>query len=566
MLRITTLSVLSALILSACGSSDSESSSMSPEPSSLIQAPDSVVAGERFTFSLPVGYDLDDVEVSEELYIEAQSDTSWDIVAPARSLNVNEFSISLNTSDGEPEDHTIRVEQPQLIVPSEPARPYPFVSSWLPSASGPSDDNGVPYYRYNGQEDYFPIQISKMAQAAYAKLFREVETQEEYDVFFAMVDWMRDNCVYTDWGFCSWQTAIDVPAYRLPDNWTSAMAQGQAISALISAYSYTGDTSYLDVVMDALPAFNYPIEEKGVRADYDGVPFYEEYGSETDPAHVLNGFLFGIAGVYDAVEILDSELAKQIFEQGVDSLEQRIDRFDAEFTSYYDDSFLGQLASNKSGIGDSYHELHIFQLAWVHQVTGSEKALEYADKFLRQDTRGIDSFGRFKDISVKITDLQVSDEINDRFGKHLLTDSNWTFRRYWASEQNPVTITMTLNGQSVSGPIVLDALRMTTVSESDLPKSINLYSCQENPVLVADNLDPRALSNEPFELVLQDYYRSLSYVIDTNAVELPCNDLVVEMVPSDESGVIRIREINPHFKQDNALSSILDFYDNLFVE
>lgn len=554
--------------LVACGGSSEKPQPIAenPQPELAIYYPDSVERGERFVVSIEESGDFT-LKPGEQVYAEAIGEQRWAIVAPSGVGAAD--SIAIEVMDGSTNKATLKiaVDAPSLKQFEQLTRPYPFITSWLPSyEDGPADENGVPLFDYGTERGYFPIQISKVTQSLYNVIYQDKATQSQRELFIAMSDWLRDNCVYTDWGFCSWQTQINVAAYQLPDNWTSAMAQGQGISALVSAYSLTGDSSYLQVAYDALPAFNYPIEEKGVRADYDGVTWYEEYGSEIEPAHVLNGFLFGIAGVYDAYELLGSQTAKQIFDVGVESLTQRLDRYDLEFTSWYDDSSLKQVASMKGTIGDSYHELHIFQLLWTYVKSEQPELLEYADKFLQYDTRGIDSFGRFKPETQKILAVEASDVYADRFYPELLIDSNWTFRRYWAADDNPTTLKLQLNDAGNYGPINLKGIRLTGVEVSDFPDTMTLFSCADSPEMVEGTFAVKDRIGEPFEVLLDNYYRSNTVVVALDDVELPCSDLIIEMTPNAESGLIRFRELNLHFSQPKALDSIQAFYRTQFDE
>ncbi|HAD47903.1 MAG TPA: hypothetical protein DCF92_03585, partial [Idiomarina sp.] len=235
--------------LAACGGSSDEPelSGENPEPKLAASFPEDVERGQRFLISIEDSGDFN-LDVDESIYVEESGERQWEIVAPS-GIDAAEFiAIDVFEGDSKVTSLQVAVNAPSPKQLEGPTRPYPFITSWLPSyEGGPSDENGVPLFEYGTETDYFPIQISKVTQSLYNVIYQEQATQTQQELFIAMSNWLRDNCVYTKWGFCSWQTQLDVAAYQLPDNWTSAMAQGQGISALISAYALTGDNSYLQV-------------------------------------------------------------------------------------------------------------------------------------------------------------------------------------------------------------------------------------------------------------------------------------------------------------------------------
>jgi heparosan-N-sulfate-glucuronate 5-epimerase len=230
------------------------------------------------------------------------------------------------------------------------------------------------------QQVNYPVTVSKYAHDLYAN-YRSSGNVDVLDKFYINANWLRDNCVYTKYGFCSWRTEPAYTPYETGTDWPSAMAQGQAISVMISAYSLTQDTNYLKVAQDAMAAFFYPANVKGVKSDWDGGVWYEEYASE-NPAHVLNGFIVAMAGIYDAVELLDNESAKIAFDLGIENLKTKLTRYDVDFTSLYDQNdqqlrFANANANAKARSLDGYHELHILQLAWLYQKSSRSAIFSY---------------------------------------------------------------------------------------------------------------------------------------------------------------------------------------------
>ncbi|RUO41643.1 hypothetical protein CWE22_05665 [Pseudidiomarina aestuarii] len=562
-------------LLAACGGSEPQTPPPPPPVAQgfSIDAPESVVYGATFSISVTSKTDsavsISSIDTDVPLkQLESEVDNSFSFIAPALSLAPESFTLTLTDSQSNTETVTIAVQDDtdtsKLV---DLSRPYPFSNSNTEKFDHYRyDEAGIPmFFDHTNTWVYFPIQISQVAQTYYARLRSGNYTAEQESRFIAMAEWLRDQCKSVEtYAFCSWQGEFDVPAYRMPDNWTSAMAQGQSISVMISAYAWTKDESYLDVAKDAIVAFSYPIEEKGVVADYDGVPWYEEYGSETDPAHVLNGFLFSLAGLYDAYELMGSATAKALFDQGVESLEQRIERFDMGFGSYYDDSFLNQIAITKGQVGDHYHELHILQLAWVYQRSQSDVILDAVKRFLQYDTGGLYTMGPVYDISKKINDIIPSHTIApSTHGKDLLFDSNWTWKRYWSSNRSTQRLDVQLNNQNAdNAPIEVDALRLTGVVESDIPANIDVYSCSgEQRILIQAGINQADNQTTGFDYNLDGYDTFTSVLSFDTPLELPCDNVELVMTPQRDDGLIRLRELNIHMRQPTVLNAILALYE-----
>lgn len=505
----------------------------------------------------------------DDAYVLTQNLNEIEFVAPTIRGQADK-TVTVRAALGEEHLAAYEITIQPLTAPEfdDLPRSYPLESGRISKYDKvPRDSRGVPLFEYNGDRYYYHVQLSKIAQVYYSYIKANGLPSKETNEFLAMAEWLKDNCVYTEWGFCSWRAGFDIPAYRLPSDWTSAMAQGQAITVLLSAYAVTQDESYLEVLSDAVAAFNYPITEKGVVADFDGHRFYEEYGSETDPAHVLNGFLFAMAGLYDVAVLGGSETAAQAFEQGLESLRNTLHYYDLGFTSRYDYSHLNQIASTKgSGDGDLYHEIHISQLAWLYAVTAEKFVLDTLVNFLRYDTGGLKTFGsNLSSRSEKIVRVRVSNTISpETHGPGYLTDSNWTWRRYWSANVTPTEVSLDLNnGSNGTENIVLTGLRLTALRKETLPATLALYDCEgaQRQLLVRDAL----VGDEPASSFLYDVNGYVSYtaVYPLDNVVMSCDSLTLEMVPNEESGIIALRELNIHLEQPIILQEVISRYETL---
>lgn len=558
-------SLLLTLMLAGCGGSNSSNEQTTPvtQDSVEIIGPTAAEEGSRASFELKNLTGEYEVKLSAGYVLQSSGDVLEFVVPTVLNGEVQTITVEVFADDELLAEHTLTIEPLEVAAFTELPRAYPLESSRIGKYDNvPRDAEGVPLIERDGELYYYHVDLSKIAQVYYAYVRKHDRPAQETADFLAMATWLKENCIYTEWGFCSWQAKFDISAYSLPNDWTSAMAQGQAITVLLYAYAVTQDESYIEVLADAVAAFNYPVAEKGVVADFEGYRFYEEYGSEDKPAHVLNGFLFAMAGLYEVAHLAKSEAAQQAYEQGLESLRNTLHLYDLGFTSRYDYSHLNQIASTKGGVnGDLYHEIHLAQLAWLHSVSEDDVVMEYLKRFLMYDTGGLTSFGELTAASTKIIDVNVSSSISpENYGPNYLTDSNWTWRRYWSSDDVPATIALTLNNGSPEGnAIVLQGLRLTALGEKSLPAELNVYDCagEQRKLLKSDVTATPLLAEYAYEL---NGYKSFTAVYDLEGVALECQTIELEMLPHQELGYIALREINVHLEQPYIIEKLLERY------
>jgi hypothetical protein len=82
----------------------------------------------------------------------------------------------------------------------------------------------------------------------------------------------------------------------------------------------------MELCCAATMVFSRTIDEGGVRTLEDGHVLYEEYPGYPLP-RILDGFLFGLLGLYDLWIETGDRNVKGLFEEGVDGLAHTIDRW-----------------------------------------------------------------------------------------------------------------------------------------------------------------------------------------------------------------------------------------------
>ncbi|XP_043190302.1 D-glucuronyl C5-epimerase B-like isoform X3 [Amphibalanus amphitrite] len=152
----------------------------------------------------------------------------------------------------------------------------------------------------------------------------------------------------------------------LAPDWSSAMAQGQAMSLLTRVYRATGDRRYLDAARRAAAPFNKDSADGGVRTMFqDKYVWYEEY--PTVPASmVLNGFIYSLMGLYDLWRTDPDPAgggaeAGRLYTAGVSSLRALLPLYDTGSGTLYDLRHVTCHVAPNLARWD-YHVTHVNQL------------------------------------------------------------------------------------------------------------------------------------------------------------------------------------------------------------
>jgi heparosan-N-sulfate-glucuronate 5-epimerase len=248
------------------------------------------------------------------------------------------------------------------------------------------DVNGVVMTTYGGSigNQYNPVTISQAAVAYYHAAFQSNES-----VALKNADRTALN-IQANW-LVAHQDATGRWLYKFPFGgqpvpWVSAMAEGVAISALIRANASRPDPRYLRAVAKARSTFVHDWSLGGVgswqRVGTKRYLVYEEYMTPYSP-HTLNGWMFAMAGLYEAWKYLGDSQAKAAFDstdRGVRALKVLLPYYDTGRWSTYN---LTRMDAKVNGARASraYHEIHILQLHWFAKVTGDAFFEAYAKRF-----------------------------------------------------------------------------------------------------------------------------------------------------------------------------------------
>lgn len=156
--------------------------------------------------------------------------------------------------------------------------------------------------------------------------------------------------------------------------WASAMAQGQAISLLARIYYVSHDKQYLESAQLAMSSLTKKVEDGGLYSDFFGYKYYEEYPT-TPASYTLNGFMFTLLGLHDLYSISKDKQAKELYSEGIKTLEYCLPFYDSIGISLY---HLGHLTDKELPLhyDEGYHRIHIVQLKVINQFE-KNKVFEY---------------------------------------------------------------------------------------------------------------------------------------------------------------------------------------------
>jgi heparosan-N-sulfate-glucuronate 5-epimerase len=154
--------------------------------------------------------------------------------------------------------------------------------------------------------------------------------------------------------------------YILEPPWYSAMAQGEAASLLVRAARALGSPDLLDAAARAVgPLLD---NRAGLVSMTSEGPVLQEYATDP-PAHVLNGWIWALWGLYDAAVSLAGEgspslrsagaEAQRSFDLGAAALAARLPLYDTPRNWSRYDLFPHRIVHVSSPF---YHRLHIEQL------------------------------------------------------------------------------------------------------------------------------------------------------------------------------------------------------------
>jgi len=245
--------------------------------------------------------------------------------------------------------------------------------------NGDFDDNGVILLDYHGNvgKQRYHIAISQYGLACYNQ-YKRTNNSKWFNRFMAQVNWHEKNLKKNNKGIYLFYADFDWDYHGIVKApWASGLAQGNALSLFVRAYTETQDKKYLDICEKLFESMITEIKDGGV-LNKDGNNYWIEE-MLASPKHILNGFMWAIMGIYDYYLLTKNKKVKIWFDRFINTVKNNLNIFDTGYWSLY------ELSNSRVPMFASifYHSLHIVQLKILYNMTGDNIFNIYAEKWNR---------------------------------------------------------------------------------------------------------------------------------------------------------------------------------------
>lgn len=207
----------------------------------------------------------------------------------------------------------------------------------------------------------------------------QLREPEQLPLVVAVTEWLERSA--DDRGLLAYRFPMP-HTFPLEAPWYSSLAQGEAGSLLVRAAKILGRAELLELadrLVESLVHTDSPL----VVPTPEG-PVLQEYPTEP-PAHVLNGWITSLLGLYDVAhapraETSTSQKAAEAFSAGTAALAARLQVYRTPLRWSRYDLYPHPLVNTASV---AYHRLHIAQLRALHSVAGLDTFAATADEWER---------------------------------------------------------------------------------------------------------------------------------------------------------------------------------------
>lgn len=239
---------------------------------------------------------------------------------------------------------------------------------------------GLPIVHIQGEEGYHPVQTSWLLMELLSS-YLITQDSAYLEKAFHISDMFLDTAVsfgealYFPYTFDFHLHGDEEELMKAP--WYSGMAQGIALSAYVRFYQITEDGKYLDICRKIFNTFTNLKDDENipwvVYVDTERYYWIEEYPIQP-PANTLNGFIYGIFGLYEYYLLVCDAETEAVLQSAITTIEHYMSQFRREGDiSLY--CLKHEVPSPK------YHRIHMEQLSSLYSITG--------DRFFMDTTNGL---------------------------------------------------------------------------------------------------------------------------------------------------------------------------------
>ena len=300
-------------------------------------------------------------------------------------------------------------------------------------ASGKYDANGTFIFNWTGIWLYHPYMIGRIATEIYNHWYHTNDSSA-LTKFRDQIAWMRAN--EKQFGDHSiWYYNYTANA-RQTNPWWSSFANAWIIASLLESYALDKNPIDLEIAWRGIRAFQYSMENHGVRTNWSGTVWYEEEATNNTlvvqtPSHILNGMIFSMSGALYMHEFNDSAYGMQMFDDGMIAINAHAKDFDLGMWEKYS---ITSARANPPYVG-----LHASLFNWLYGVTN--------DTNMQTWWARTSWMTRMPSIGYIPTNISASSTVDpSSWGTNRLMDKQLTIfslNRYW-SGYLPATLTVDL--------------------------------------------------------------------------------------------------------------------------
>lgn len=177
----------------------------------------------------------------------------------------------------------------------------------------------------------------------------------------------------------------DVGTLRMGTPWYSGMAQGMMLSVFVNLFETTGDERWKALASKTMKSYDQPKSETGRWFHNVKVlgnkkfTYYEEYPALADEqnAHVVNGAIYALYGLYDYYRITGDEHVLWLFDVGATSVRDSFGSYrNPGQPSWYAMTYYGHSVWANP---ETYHKGVVKQLRKLAEMTGDVEFTRQAD-------------------------------------------------------------------------------------------------------------------------------------------------------------------------------------------
>lgn len=241
------------------------------------------------------------------------------------------------------------------------------------------DVDGIPLVLYKGDPIYHPIFLIQYGLSEYGFY---VSTLNKNHLFAAkkISDWLLNNQDKTNglW-YYPFDYLHEMTNFLIKTPWSSAMAQGQAISLLTRIYKEFEEDKYLNAAIKATSMLDIPVSSGGLSAKLWDHTVFEEYPTNPN-SFTLNGFMFCALGLYDLSTVTDHHEVQNLWRIAKDTLQFIIPLYDGDIMSSYCLSHI-TMGNIDRHWANQYHPLHIILLQCFESIMPNQTFKYYIKRW-----------------------------------------------------------------------------------------------------------------------------------------------------------------------------------------